>query len=82
MAEQIQLMSRTRAMISLPGSDIMNGIFLPDGAALLLYCRPMDRNLTLFDASNERTFWFDRVSYVNASTEECNSTNVKKHTMH
>ena len=77
MVEQIKLLSRTRAIISLPGSDIMNGIFLPDGGALVLYCRPMgDFNKSGFDTSNERKFWFDRVSYVHASTEDCNSTNV------
>ena len=28
MLDQVRIMSRTRAMISLPGSDIMNGIFV------------------------------------------------------
>lgn len=60
--EQIQLMSRTRAMISLPGSDVMNGIFLQDGGVLLMYCRIVDPERNVFDPSNEKIYWFDRVS--------------------
>jgi hypothetical protein len=81
MAEQIQLMCRTRAMISLPGSDIMNGIFLRDQGAFVLYCRHIGGGtgrdkLEYFDTSNERTYWFDKLPYVDTTTEDCNSTNV------
>ena len=75
--EQIQIMSQTRAMISLPGLDVMNGIFLQDGGVLLMYCRLVDPKRNKFDPSNEKKFWYDRVSYVHASTEDCNSTNVE-----
>jgi hypothetical protein len=73
--EQVQLMSRTRAMISLPGSDVMNGIFLQDNCSVVMYCRNMGGKYG-HDISNERTLWFDKVSYVDASTEDCNSTNI------
>ena len=76
MSDQVRLMSRTKAMISLPGSDVMNGIFMPNGSSLVLYCRPMNADLTELDTSNERKYWFDHISYVDASTEDCDSTNV------
>ena len=72
--EQVHIMSRTRAMIALPGSDVMNAIFFQDNTPLVMYCRVMSEGE--FDTSNERKFWFDRVKYVDASTEDCNSTNV------
>lgn len=54
MTEQVHLMSRTRAMISLPGSDTVNGIFLQDDSALVLYCRMMSP--THFDTSKEGSY--------------------------
>lgn len=57
-------------MISLPGSDVMNGIFLQDGAALVLYCRPMDQRLQTFDTSNEKRFWYDRVSHITTTIND------------
>jgi hypothetical protein len=53
----------------------MNAIFLQDNSALVLYCRCMSMT-HLFDTSEERKYWFDRVEYVDASTEACNSSNV------
>jgi hypothetical protein len=76
--EQVQLMSRTRVMISLPGSDVMNAIFLSDEGALLMFCRVVEeKNGNLhFDESNEMKHWFRHLSYMQASTEPCNSSAV------
>jgi hypothetical protein len=38
MKEQVQLMGRSRAMLSLPGSDVMHGIFLQDNCSVVMYC--------------------------------------------
>eukprot|EP00543_Licmophora_paradoxa_P001974 CAMPEP_0202455374 /NCGR_PEP_ID=MMETSP1360-20130828/12925_1 /ASSEMBLY_ACC=CAM_ASM_000848 /TAXON_ID=515479 /ORGANISM="Licmophora paradoxa, Strain CCMP2313" /LENGTH=198 /DNA_ID=CAMNT_0049074945 /DNA_START=107 /DNA_END=703 /DNA_ORIENTATION=+ len=73
--DQIRIMARTRAMISLPGSDIMNGIFVQDHTPLVLYCRKVE-GYEGYDSSNERTYWFDHLDYVDAQTEDCNSTNI------
>jgi hypothetical protein len=76
--EQIHLMSRTRVMISLPGANVMNGIFLPDDGALLMYCRASrGKNGKLeFDDSNEMKYWFQHLSYMQVFIEPCNSKAV------
>jgi hypothetical protein len=39
MNEQVQLMGLPRAMLlSLPGSDVMHGIFLQDNCSVVMYC--------------------------------------------
>jgi hypothetical protein len=37
--QQLRILASTHVMLSLPGSDIMNAIFLLDGALLLIPCR-------------------------------------------
>lgn len=74
MFEQVEMMSRTRAMISLPGSDIMNGIFVQDKTPIVLYPRMCSKN----DDYNqpELKYWYNRVEYVEAELEDCDSPNV------
>ena len=75
--EQVRLMSRTQAMISLPGSDVMNAIFLPDDGALIMYCRVLGvdgQSGKPAHDNNEWKYWFRHLSYMNALYEPCNST--------
>ena len=54
-AEQITLMARTKVFISLPGSDVMNAIFLPDNSILVVYCRYYNDQI---EGSNEIRLWY------------------------
>lgn len=77
--EQINLMSRTKLMISLPGSDVMNAVFLPDDGALLMFCRregyTKDGKHRL-DKSRETDSWFQYLPYMKLHTEPCDSSAV------
>ena len=37
--DQLRVLSETDVFLTLPGSDAMNGVFLPDGALVILPCR-------------------------------------------
>eukprot|EP00982_Pelagococcus_subviridis_P005841 29852-Pelagococcus_subviridis.AAC.2 len=52
---QVELMSRTKMLISLPGSDVMNAIFMQDDSTLLVYCRFVNG---VKENSNEIRLWF------------------------
>ena len=65
--EQVQLLSRTKLLISLPGSDIMNGIFLPNNSHMLIYCRYVHGTE---EKSNEVALWFRHLHYIH-TTEVC-----------
>ena len=62
LVEQVQLMSDTKVLIGLPGSDIMNSIFMPDGSFVVLYCRYV---AGVKEASNEVRLWLQYLRYVN-----------------
>jgi hypothetical protein len=53
--EQIHILKQTKVLISLPGSDVMNAVFLPDGSWLIVFCRIVDGNV---EYSNEIALWF------------------------
>ena len=62
LVEQVQLMSDTKVLISLPGSDIMNSIFMPDGSSLLIYCRYVNG---MKESSNEVRLWLQHLHHIN-----------------
>jgi len=61
MEKQVRLVSRSRAMFSLPGSDCMNAVFLPDDAVLVL---PERRRNHIWEGSNEYRMWFKHVEWL------------------
>lgn len=75
LTEPLTILSRAKVMISLPGADILNGIFMPTGSSLIVYCRPRIQK-ELDAAQNDIDNWFQYLTYVNTSVEECNSGNV------
>merc|ERR1719410_630487 len=42
--QQVRIMARTKLMISLPGSAVMNAFLLQDDATLLCYCQKGEEN--------------------------------------
>jgi hypothetical protein len=72
--EQLHILSRTRAIVSLPGSDVMNAVFLQDQAAVLMFCRVMGRSS--IEDSREQTLWLRRLSYLNSRMIACKDVNV------
>ena len=77
--EQVRLLSETKLIISLPGSDLMNGIFLPDGSHIVIFCRYVDGRE---EASNERALWLKHLGYITVNefcgdnTRESSNHNV------
>ena len=71
---QIQLMRRTKIMISLPGSDIMNAVFMPDNSVLIVYCRYVDGRK---ESSNEIRLWYKYLRYLH-TFEFCDEANDVK----
>lgn len=59
--QQIELLSQTKLLVSLSGSDVINGIFLPSGSYLLIYCRYVDG---VKEASNEKALWYNYLKYI------------------
>ena len=72
--EQVQIVSDAKVMISLPGSDIMNAIFLRDNSRLLIYCRFVDGKL---EASNEQALWFEHLHYIQTEAR-CSDQDVRR----
>jgi len=60
-AEQIGLMAQTKFFISLPGADVMNAIFLPDDAILVVFCRYFKGRM---EHSNEIRLWYRFVRHL------------------
>ena len=59
--EMIQLMRRTKMMVSLPGSDIMNAIFMRDNSFLVIYCRYVNG---VKEGSNEVRLWYKYLAHL------------------
>jgi hypothetical protein len=72
--QQMEVLGRTRAIVSLPGSDVMNAVFLPDNSAVLMFCRVMSP--ISVEASNEEGLWLRRLSYVNTTVIPCDNSEV------
>ena len=60
-AEQIELMAQTKFFISLPGADVMNAIFLPNDAILVVFCRYFNGQM---ERSNEIRLWYRFVRHL------------------
>ena len=39
LAEQVQILARTDVLLGLPGSDLMNGVFMSDASLVIMPCR-------------------------------------------
>lgn len=59
--DQINLVHRTHVLVSLPGSDVVNGLFLQDGSAIIMPCRHMGDK---FESSNEVPHLFNYMGWV------------------
>jgi len=53
--EQVRLIANTKVLFSLPGSDLMNAVFLPNNAAIIVPERLYGGK---WQASNEIRLWF------------------------
>merc|ERR1712129_297409 len=72
--QQIQIMARTKLMISLPGSGIMNAFLLQDDSALFCYCQKAQEqsidllsiyvNGTKMEGAMEFQLWFNHFDYA------------------
>jgi len=77
-AQQLHVLASTHVMLSLPGSDIMNAIFLHNGALLLVPCRKvhpaMNSRLAGDNAFEPRceevTLWLSHLPYLH-TVEYC-----------
>ena len=58
MKGQLELLARTRLMISLPGAALMSGVFLQEDAAIISFCRGSKQQEGV-----EYRFWFDNLDY-------------------
>lgn len=83
--EQLELLIDTKMMISLPGAAVLNGIFMPNGSSLVLFCRLVDhRNidgLTL-TIGDDVHLWFRHLNYVITvapSDEQCNASTMVRY---
>jgi hypothetical protein len=66
MRDQLEILANSHAVISLPGSDIMNMIFLPDHALLILPCRYAHDGMSCEEKgwkepAEEATLWLHHV---------------------
>lgn len=59
--QQIRLVSETRLFISLPGSDVMNTIFMQPGTRIVLFCRRVEG---IEQGSHEKRLWLNRLTYL------------------
>ena len=59
--QQIELLSQTKLLVSLSGADVINGIFLPSGSYLMIYCRYVNG---VKEGSNEKALWFNYLKYI------------------
>lgn len=69
--KQIELMINTDIVLSLPGSDVMNSLFLPDRSTLIVPCR----KIQLIEPSNEIRIWFRKFAQIRA-IEICGEEDV------
>mmetsp|Transcript_21741 Transcript_21741/g.36372 ORF Transcript_21741/g.36372 Transcript_21741/m.36372 type:complete len:440 (+) Transcript_21741:68-1387(+) len=77
--QQVAHMQNTDIVISHPGSDIMNAMFLPDGSTILIPCRKLpDWGI---DMSNEVRIWFKNVPTFSV-IEICGDEDVTYETPH
>ena len=60
--DQMEIMQSSDIVFSLPGSDIMNALFLPFGSTLVVPCRKVD----VIEGSNEIRIWFNVFPYLRA----------------
>jgi hypothetical protein len=58
-AEQVQRMAQCDIMISLPGSDVINAVFMPTHSAMIIPWRFL--NSTGWDPSRELKWWFNLI---------------------
>ena len=61
MEKQVRIMSRSRSVFSLPGSDCMNAVFLPDNAVVVLPDRRLNET---WQGSNEYRLWFKHAKWL------------------
>ena len=58
-------------MLTLPGSDLMNALFLPSGSTVLVPCRKVN----VIENSNEIRIWFRQFPFLRA-IEICGDNDV------
>ena len=68
LSDQVREMAKTDLMIALPGSDVMNGIFMPSHSALVIPHRYVRNNTTshlagLWTDSTEVRLWFNHLPF-------------------
>lgn len=73
--QQVELLSQTKLLISLSGADVINGIFLPSGSYLMIYCRYVNG---VKESSNEKALWFNHLKYIQ-TIEFCGDYHQKLH---
>ena len=61
MKEQVQAMANSAAVFTLPGSDCMNAVFLPDGSKVVV---PDRRANGSWQGSNEFRMWFKHAQWL------------------
>ena len=75
---QLELIADAHTIITLPGSDAMNAIFMPDGGTLVMPCR---RVAGMWEGSNEYRLWFRKIHWLSTIVfPPENAANVKKNT--
>ena len=52
--QQFQIMMNADIVVTLPGSDLMNGLFMKSGSSAIVYCRYVN----VVEKSNEVRIWF------------------------
>jgi hypothetical protein len=70
--KQVQTMQQSDIVISLPGSDLMNAIFLKDKSTIFVPCRKVGANL---EFSNEVRIWFISESFL-STIELCGDEDI------
>ena len=71
-SQQINMMTDVDIVLSLPGSDVMNALFLRDKSTLVLPCR----KVVLVEPSNESRIWFRKFAQLRV-IEFCGENDVK-----
>jgi hypothetical protein len=76
--DQLELLRSTKVMVSLPGADVLNAIFMPNQSMLMMFCRQRQSNpkTPIHYDSNYHDHWFRHVSHIQTVLEDCNSTGV------
>lgn len=69
---QLSLMQEVDIVVSLPGTDLMNALFLPYGGAIFVPCRKVQQ----IETSNEVRIWFKSFPSLR-SIEVCNDHDIQ-----